>query len=387
MAKQDFTWTSQAGSQNRTRPENTHFPSCGHLESGKRAPRKHYIDNLRNFTILLLFPVHTFMIWNNFGSGFYIWEGENKLLSTCIVLVNPWLMPLLFVLAGMSARYALEKRTGKDFAKERVHKLLVPFLSGMIFLVPVQTFFARKYFEGYTGSYLDNMKYFFTHVTDFSGYDGALTPGHLWFILFLFLISMAALLLSHCLPYEKTRNFVERMPVLAVWMLFLPIWLAYYLGNFGGYSIGKDLALYLAGYYVLSSDNLFCRIEQNIKWLAGLCILGTIVLAAAYYNFSYYGDLWVNYIGWNTVLVMLAWGKKFLDKRTKATVYLNQASYPIYLLHQSILVALAYYTVQNLKNFVLQVFCISMGSFMLTILAYHLLKKVPVIKALVGIKK
>ena len=53
----------------------------------------------------------------------------------------------------------------------------------------------------------------------------------------------------------------------------------------------------------------------------------------------------------------------------------------------AILVALAYYTVQNLKNFVLQVFCISMGSFMLTILAYHLLKKVPVIKALVGIKK
>ena len=123
----------------------------------EKAMRKHYIDNLRNFTILLLFPVHTFMIWNNFGSGFYIWEGENKLLSTCIVLVNPWFMPLLFVLAGMNARYALEKRTGKAFAKERVHKLLVPFLSGMIFLVPIQTFFARKYFEGYTGSYLENM--------------------------------------------------------------------------------------------------------------------------------------------------------------------------------------------------------------------------------------
>ncbi len=36
--------------------------------------RKHYIDNLRNLAILLLFPVHTFMIWNNFGSRFYIWQ-------------------------------------------------------------------------------------------------------------------------------------------------------------------------------------------------------------------------------------------------------------------------------------------------------------------------
>ena len=65
--------------------------------------RKYYIDNLRNLTILLLFPVHTFMIWNDFGSRFYIWLGENKILSTLIVLINPWFMPLLFVLAGMSA--------------------------------------------------------------------------------------------------------------------------------------------------------------------------------------------------------------------------------------------------------------------------------------------
>ena len=39
----------------------------------KKETRKHYIDNLRNLAILLLFPVHTFMIWNNFGSRFYIW--------------------------------------------------------------------------------------------------------------------------------------------------------------------------------------------------------------------------------------------------------------------------------------------------------------------------
>ena len=77
----------------------------------EKETRKHYIDSLRNLAILLLFPVHTFMIWNNFGSRFYIWQGENKILSTLIVLVNPWFMPILFALAGMSARYALEKRT------------------------------------------------------------------------------------------------------------------------------------------------------------------------------------------------------------------------------------------------------------------------------------
>ena len=173
------------------------------MQEQKNGMRKHYIDNLRNLIILLLFPVHTFMIWNDFGSRFYIWQGENKILSTLIVLVNPWFMPILFVLAGMSARYALEKRTYKEFAMQRISKLLIPFVSGMVILVPFQTFYARKYFDDYDGSFLDNWQYFFTHLTDFSGYDGAFTPGHLWFILFLFVISIITLILFRYAPYEK----------------------------------------------------------------------------------------------------------------------------------------------------------------------------------------
>ena len=65
--------------------------------------RKYYLDNLRSFTILLLFPVHTFMIWNDFGLKFYVWGGDNRIISTLIVLINPWFMPLLFVIAGVSA--------------------------------------------------------------------------------------------------------------------------------------------------------------------------------------------------------------------------------------------------------------------------------------------
>lgn len=271
------------------------------MEEQKKGIRKHYIDNLRNLTILLLFPVHTFMIWNDFGSRFYIWQGENKLLSTLIVLVNPWFMPILFVLAGMSARYALEKRTNKEFVMQRVRKLFIPFISGMIFLVPFQTLYARKFFNNYEGSLLDNWKYFFTHLTDFSGYDGAFTPGHLWFILFLFFISMIALILFCLVPYEKTAVSVEKIPVLGV-------------------------------------------------------------------------------------LVLLVAAKTFLNKRTGFTEYFNQASYPIYILHQSILVALAYYVVQISDVLFVQVFCICMGSFLLTVLAYHLIKLIPVVRKMIGIK-
>ena len=175
---------------------------------------------------------------------------------------------------------------------QRVNKLLIPFISGMIFLVPFQTLYARKFFESYEGSLFDDWRYFFTHLTDFSGYDGAFTPGHLWFILFLFLISMIALLLFRLVPYEKAAAGVEKMSVFAVLLLFIPIWLMYYLGNFGGYSIGKNLVLYLAGYYVVQiSDVLF-----------------------------------------------------------------------------------------------VQVFCVCIGSFLLTVLAYHLIKLIPVVRKIIGIK-
>lgn len=348
--------------------------------------RKHYIDNLRNLTILLLFPVHTFMIWNDFGSRFYIWQGENKILSTLIVFVNPWFMPILFVLAGVSARYALKKRTTKEFIGQRIRKLFIPFISGMVFLVPFQTLYARKYFDGYAGTILDNQKYFFTHLTDFSGYDGAFTPGHLWFILFLFIISMLTLVLFRFVPYEGLAAVVERMPVWTVMLLFIPIWLMYYTGNFGGFSIGKNLALYVIGYYVLSNDLIMEKLEKSIKWLAALYVIMTVVSVALYYRYSYYGDLWVNVIGWISILLLLAVGKKKLNQKTGFTEYFNHASYPIYILHQSILVALAYYVVQGCDMLLLQVFCICFGSFILTILVYHVIRRIPVVRRMIGVE-
>ena len=230
------------------------------------------------------------------------------------------------------------------------------------------------------------MIYFFTHITDFSGYDGAFTPGHLWFILFLFLISLIALILFRLLPYEKIAACVGKIPVFGVVLIFIPIWIMYYLGNFGGFSIGKNLALYLAGYYVLSNELIIEKLEKNIKWLGGLCMIGTIVSVTIYYKYAYYGDLWVNFIGWLTILCLIIFGKRFLNRKTRFTEYFNKASYPIYILHQSILVALAYYVVRMNDILWVQVFCICIGSFLLTVLAYHLIRWIPVVRKIVGVR-
>ena len=74
--------------------------------------RKHWIDNLRWVTVLLVLLYHVFYFFNNKGviggiGGF----GDGPQYQDIIMYVlYPWFMPLLFILAGVSARYALEKK-------------------------------------------------------------------------------------------------------------------------------------------------------------------------------------------------------------------------------------------------------------------------------------
>ena len=355
--------------------------------------RKIYIDNLRNYTILLLFPVHTFMVWNDFGSRFYVWMGESRLLSTLIVLVNPWFMPLLFVLAGISARHALEQRSRREYVKQRARPLLVPCLGGLLLLGPFQSLFARKFFFEYQGGLASHWHYFFTHLTDFSGYDGAFTPGHLWFILFLFLISMVSLAIFCILPQlpisllpsaGRTKGKAAAIPFGGLLLLFLPVWLMYYLGNFGGFSLGKNLALFLLGYYYLSQDSVLECLEQHAGWLLSLWTAVTLLSVLLYYRFAYYGDLWVNLVGWISILSLLVLGRRFLDKPTAVTKYLNRMSYPIYLLHQTILVALAYYMARISLPLPALAASICIGSLLLTLAACHLLRHIPLLRLLAG---
>lgn len=348
--------------------------------------RKYYLDNLRTLMILLLFPVHTFMIWNDYGTKFYVWGGESKLLSALITLVNPWFMSILFVIAGMCANYSLRKRSIKGFVKERFSKLMLPFISGMILLIPFQTLYARKFFFGYNGSLFDNFKYFFTNSTDLSGYDGCFTPGHLWFILFLFVISILSLVVIKLLPYEKIRSKTEKMNTAIIILLFVPVWLFYYIGNFGGFSLGKDFMLYLLGYYVLSNDLI---IQKIVKWkrpiVMSFCILQA-GLSIAYYQFSYYGDLGVNIVGWLGVLSFLIIGNEYFNKTTKITDYLSKASFPVYIFHQTILVILGYFLLLSVDDMVMQVLIIMAGSFLLTFLCYEIIRRIPYLRKLFGMK-
>lgn len=101
---------------------------------------KHYIDWLRNLGILFLFVFHTARIFDSLEANYV--KGVPDPVSNGIVISSYWFMPLLFLLAGMSAYFALRKYSAKEFLKERARRLLIPFIFGLVAVVPPQAYIA-----------------------------------------------------------------------------------------------------------------------------------------------------------------------------------------------------------------------------------------------------
>ena len=287
--------------------------------------RKYYIDNLRWLAILLLFPFHAAQIWSGGEySGFYIWSHTNTVLYVFSTAVYPWYMTFLFTIAGMSCKYALLKRTNKQFVIERTKKLLIPFFFGLLVLVPVMTYTAEVFFNGYTGTYLQQYNLFFTKETDLTGYHGGFTPAHLWFLLYLFVISLATLLIillqKKCLPKFK----VGSISYFFIILLFVPEWLCQHVLNIGGKSLGQFMILFLFGYYILSEESILQKLKQYQYVSLAICILSGS-LYTYLYCFENLRNIWMTglYIlfGWMGIITLLCIGQTRLNFHNPISVY------------------------------------------------------------------
>ena len=354
--------------------------------------RKNYIDNLRWLAILLLFPFHAAMMFNDYGENWYIMSKPVAAISSFTWATYSWFMPLLFVLAGISAGYALEKRTPQQFVKERFHKLFVPLVSGILLLVPMQTYYAERFHNGYTGSYFQQYVLYFTKKTDLTGFTGGFTPGQLWFILFLFVISLVALPIM--MWYRRSSHQIDaakiRIPMLLP--LFIVTLLMTGILDFGGKSVGEDFTLFLLGFFFLRSDEVIGRLEKSRWPLFIVAVLLNVSQIVIYYNIPSMSrglgaDIYQRFVAWESILAFLGMAKRYFNFRTKATAYLAKGSFPIYVFHQSILIAVAYYVVKLCPIPAAQYFLIILISAAGTFAAYEIFRRIPVFRFLFGMRK
>ena len=363
--------------------------------------REHYVDWLRIAIIFLLFPFHTARIFDYWEANYVKNPGLSWGLSWLIVIIGYWFMALMFWLAGSASWHALEVRGGREYIKERISRLFIPLIFGILIIVPPQAYLAKLSQAGYSKSYLQFLPTYFTDYSDLSGYFGTFTPAHLWFILYLLIISLACLPLMLWFKGERGRKVLERIrsTFSTPWkylLLFVPLTATEALPDIGGKNLFFYCFLFLAG-YVTAADGWFILMVRGIKGKLAFALLPVLALFLVMTGrFSGAAD-WApesvllafvrNLTLWLTIMVILGYGEKYLNFSNKWLGYLNQAVFPVYVIHQTVLLIIGYYIVHTGLNLWLKFVVITVLSLLACWAAFdRLIRRWGITRWLFGVK-
>ena len=357
--------------------------------TGVRPPRRYDIDWLRITAVLLLIPYHTSRVFNA-GEDFY---SKNRPVSTAINrfvgFLGPWHMSLLFFLAGASSWFALGFRSGGRYAGERARRLLVPFVFGLVVLIPPQSYMGMLTNSQRHLSFFGQYKYYWTHAAEgLTGYDGTWTPGHLWFILFLVLFSLLALPLFLWLRRGSARGLIDRFAAACRFpgVVILPALVLALLKDVDFLEVsGQNLIcfflLFVFGFLMVADERITAAIGR--QWPA-LLTLGVAAMAVRVYLHPWDADgahaswllsfweRWVyEFAVWLMILGLLGLFHRYANRTNRAYAYATESAYPFYVLHQTVLVLIAYEVVRWGVGASLKYTVIALATLAATLLVYE----------------
>ncbi len=363
--------------------------------------RRYDIDWLRVLAILLLFfyhPARIFYIWD----PFYVKNSQlSGLLSYMILFIDRWHMPFLFLLAGASTWFALRHRSGVQYAKERLLRLLIPLLFGVLVINPPQIYFDLLHHNpDYSESYLQFYPRFFSmNPEGLEAFKGGFELGHLWFIFYLFLFSLIALPFFLYIKREAGGRMIKGLVDFCsrsgtILLLSIPIYLM------GLVPIGYPNPIYFIIFfiygYILMADVRFGGIIDRYKGIA--LILGPVTyviwLSLTFgLNINVPDWTWTNlnfyrsFVTWCSLIALLGYGKQLFNFTNKFLKYFGEASYPLYILHQTFVIIISYYVVQWDANVLIKLVTIITGTFVVTIILYDLLlKRIKITRFMLGMR-
>jgi hypothetical protein len=328
------------------------------------------------------------MMYNTWGEGQYVHGIPLAEAAWFVRMVYPWIMPLMFVIAGISARYSLQKRSPKEYIAERLLRVGLPLLTGVLLITPFLSYIADISNNDYSGNYLSHYTVFFTKLTDFSGYDGGFALSHLWFLLYLLIIALAAL--SVFMLCKRLPKFIawSKWPVTLIVALGLIQALAENWLNIGGKSLAQYFVLFLIGLFVFSHEEAQAKLER----LRFAFLITSLVSGAGYalalqfewngvaYSLSYY------LYGYMALLALLGFGRRHFNTQNNILAHAAGQSQLYYIIHYPILVAVAFLLMPHITNIPLQIGVFISISFVLTVFLSEIVNRIPVVRVLLGTK-
>ncbi len=367
--------------------------------------RRYDLDWLRILAFGLLIFYHTGMLyvadWEFHVKSQY--QSEN--LQTVMLLVNPWRMPILWMISGIAIRFILAKVSLGRFIVQRSYRLLLPLLFGILVVIPPQLYYEMtqngdlqmNYWQFYSRFFeLDNPIF-----KDYSpGIWHHIDVNHLWYLRELWTFSLYLIVL---LPILNSRFFCKAADWLArlngyllTIIITIPIFVIQLVIDDTKDALGF---LFLVYGYILGWHPLFWqRLKRNSKQLL-------IVSLVCYGLFAiFYNLVWIKQAGdtnqrlllsgmviysldrivW--VMTALALSFKFLNQNSDKLNYFSQAVYPYYILHQTVIIMIGYEITQFRLGPVLEPAFVLLVTFFVCASGFEVIRRVDILRPLFGLK-
>ena len=358
------------------------------------APRRYALDWLRVIAILIVFIYHCTLI---FAPDPY--QIKNPTLYPYLddlgAFGGLWGMPLILIISGASVFHALGKLSPGKYIKGIAARLLVPLVIGIFTHIAFQIYLENLHKGTFSGSFFDFYPHYFDGMYGFGG-NFAWMGMHLWYLEALFIFSMLCLPLYLWLKKRTSgQNLLQRLgdflgKPAAIYLLALPTTVIFNLFDpdglgttvMGGWSIFNYLGYFISGFVIISSERLLASIKR-MRWVS--LALGVITWPAVDIVWEALGDpnfgTWQFVVGtalwclcaWCWLLTVFGFGFKHLERNKPFLRYANEAVLPFYIIHQSVILPLAFFVVKWAIPDLLKFLFIFIVSFGVVILLYEFL--------------
>jgi surface polysaccharide O-acyltransferase-like enzyme len=366
------------------------------------------------FVLLILYHVGMYYVtWD--------WHVKSPFASSALEpfmrLTSPWRLSLLFLISGVATAFLFARRDGAGFIGERSRRLLLPLAFGMLVVVVPQAYY--EVVEQLPGGYREGFPAFWARYlqadSSFCDADGCLilpTWNHLWFVAYLWVYTLLAWALLRFAPRtmrqagDRLATHLSGIGILLWPILLLAIARVALVGRFESthalvddwYNHAQYLPLFLLGVLVAARDGVWDALHRHRRLALGLAVAGYAFIAW-YFHASGHSEeapppealrmlqraVWAMF-QWSAIAAILGFARGIAFRDSAALRYLREAVFPVYILHQTLIVVLAHNAQPLGLRPAIEGPLLVLATFALSFAGFELVRRVRWLRPLFGLK-